>query len=341
MSQLSVVICSHNPRPDFLRRTLDSLQAQSLPKTQWKLLLIDNASREPLAQSWDLSWHPQGMHIREEELGLTPARLRGIREAYGDLLVFVDDDNVLAADFLERAAEIAKSHPHLGVFGAGVLQPEYEMPPASQVTPFLFHLALREVSRALWSNNPRDYSCIPWGAGLCVTPSVASYCGQLVHRLNINDSLDRLGEELCCGGDDLFSWAAVDAGQSFGIFPALRIAHLIAASRVQPAYLVRLIQAHAYSHAILRFLMFAEKQPATNLIDVAKDFAHGLRRGRFSFRCRRAAARGARAARHHIAEKGLRPLADSGLGVWDAPALPSDEVSGRSKTLSFSSEIRE
>ena len=64
---------------------------------------MDNRSDEPLADRIDLSWHPDAHIVREDTLGLTPARLRGIRESKGDLLVFVDDDNVLDVDFLEVA----------------------------------------------------------------------------------------------------------------------------------------------------------------------------------------------------------------------------------------------
>src|SRR5438045_2554303 len=90
MSDISVVICTHNPRPDYLRRVLEALRNQTLPKKQWELLLIDNASSEPVAGNWDLKWHPNARHIGEYELGLTPARLRGIKESCGELLVFVD-----------------------------------------------------------------------------------------------------------------------------------------------------------------------------------------------------------------------------------------------------------
>ena len=72
---ISVVICSHNPREDYLRRVLAALKAQTLPKEQWELLLIDNASKEPLAGRW-VFWHPYARIIRENQLGLTPARLR-------------------------------------------------------------------------------------------------------------------------------------------------------------------------------------------------------------------------------------------------------------------------
>src|ERR1700722_2249773 len=101
MFAVSVIICSHNPRENYLRRVLDALRAQTLPAQEWELLLVDNASTEPLAGRFDLSWHPNARHVREEKTGLTPARLRGIAEANGELLVFVDDDNVLRSDYLQ------------------------------------------------------------------------------------------------------------------------------------------------------------------------------------------------------------------------------------------------
>ena len=104
MSQATVVICTHNPRPHYLSRVLYALRAQTLPPEEWELLLIDNASNNPLtAGKYDLSWHPCARHVREEELGLAWARLRGMHEAAANLLVFVDDDNVLDVNYLREA----------------------------------------------------------------------------------------------------------------------------------------------------------------------------------------------------------------------------------------------
>src|ERR1700746_4111324 len=103
MVTASVVICSHNPRPQYLRRVLDALRNQTLPKERWELLLVDNASTDSLATAWDLSWHRLGRHIRERELGIARARLRGIKATQTELIVFVDDDNVLAPDYLSEA----------------------------------------------------------------------------------------------------------------------------------------------------------------------------------------------------------------------------------------------
>ncbi len=247
MISISAITCTRNPRPDYLSRVLDALKAQTLPKEQWELLLIDNASKESLTGSWDLSWHPHSRHIREDELGLTPARLRGIAEAKGNLLVFIDDDNVLAPVYLEKAAAIFASNSHIKVFGAGILEPEFEEEPAAILRPWLGMLGIRVVSRPAWTNNVADYFCTPWGAGLCVPRQIATLYSQCVRELQTSEVLDRHGESLFCGGDDLFSWLSVGNDSGYGIFPELRITHLISAGRVQQEYIVRLVRDHTLS----------------------------------------------------------------------------------------------
>src|SRR5688572_24492056 len=157
MADISVIVCTHNPRKDYLQRVLEALNGQSLPKNQWELLIVDNASDERLAVTCDLSWHVRARHVREENLGLTPARLRGITESRGELLVFVDDDNVLSSGFLEEASAIHARYGYLGVFGAGSLEPEFEIPPPPEIRSRQALLALRSVSSARWSNNARDH----------------------------------------------------------------------------------------------------------------------------------------------------------------------------------------
>ena len=307
MISISAIICTHNPRPDYLRRVLDALKAQTLPKEQWELLLIDNASMEPLARSWDLSWHPQGRQIREDELGLTPARLRGIAEAEGGLLVFIDDDNILAPDYLERAAAIPGSYSHIGVFGAGTLEPEFEEEPEPAVRPWLRMLALRSVSRPTWTNNVADYFCAPHGAGLCVPRRTAALYSQFVRKLRTSEVLDRHGENLFSGGDDVFSWLSVRCDTGFGIFPELQITHLIPAGRVQQDYLVRLVHGHSFSHAVLRYMVYGTHPHRATALRRLRTIAHGLKNGWFSMRCSWAESRGTGDATQFISERRLQP----------------------------------
>ena len=320
--RISVIICSHNPRKDYLCRALESLQAQTLRRDTWELLLVDNASEQRLAESWDLSWHPNHSHFREDELGLTAARLRGIKEACGELLIFVDDDTLLDPDYLERAVNLRHAHPHLGLFGAGVVTPEFEVQPLPETEPWLHFLALRAVSSSLWTNNPRDVGCAPWGAGLCVTRPIATAYVEWIRQFNLSSILERQGEKhLFCGEDDLFSFASAHAGFGFGIFPELRIIHLIRARRVTKPYLLRLIHDHAYSHGVLRYKLFGEKQCNLDFVEAVRILLHGVRRGRFSMRCRWAAARGRQRALRSILGQGKVPA--QSIGPVEAPSALS------------------
>jgi glycosyltransferase involved in cell wall biosynthesis len=330
MIALSVIICAHNPRVDYLRRTLAALQAQTLPRSQWELLLVDNASSVPLAQSFDLSWHPQGRHLCESTLGLTPARLRGIAEARGQWFVFVDDDNELAADYLAKVISISAQNPRVAVFGAGNLRPELEIPAAPELKGLLPMLALREVAVARVSSHPKQGDCLPCGAGLCVRRETAGKFVHLVEQLNAVAVLGRKGAELFSHEDDLFSWAAAGAGFQFGVFPELQITHLIGASRLNQPYFLRLIYYHAFSQWVLHYLLAGDRPKPNSPGRLLRLIPHALRRGLFSARCHWHRARGEGRAARFIAENQLRPLpplsfpAAENLPVGSAPAaVPS------------------
>jgi glycosyltransferase involved in cell wall biosynthesis len=307
---VSVVICAHNPRPDYLRRALAALDAQTLPKKDWELLVVDNASSQRLADAHDLSWHPRGRHVREDRLGLTPARVRGIADTHSELVVFVDDDNVLASDYLERALTIHRTITYVGVFGAGRLEPEFEVKPPPEVAARAQVLALRTVPSARWSNNPHDADTIPWGAGLCVSRQVANAYRQFIEDLGgeVTGVLDRKGQQLYSGGDDVLSWVAASLGCGFGIFPELRVTHLIQANRLNRRYLLRLLHDHAMSHGVLQYRLTGLLPRRMALTRYVHLLLHGLRNGRFSMQCQWAASRGEESAARFVIEARLQPV---------------------------------
>lgn len=305
---LSVILCTLNPRPDYLGRVLASLRGQTLPAEQWEFLLVDNGSKQPVAEICDISWHSQGKHLRVDELGLTAARLRGIRESTGKLLVFVDDDNLLAPDFLEKATAISAQFPILGAFGAGILEPEFEVQPPLKLRSLFDLLALRNSPSALWTNNPRDAQCRPWGAGLCVTRGVAESYRQFVADLGIAAVLGRTGRRLFAGEDELFSRVAAEVGLHFGVFPELRITHLISADRLKQPHLLRLIHDHALSNSVLAYVLDGIQPGRIYLIQYVHLLFHWIKNGSFSMRCQWAWSKGTDGAARFIAANRLKPL---------------------------------
>lgn len=252
MMDASVIICAHNPRQYYLQRVIDALRTQTLPLGRWELLIVDNASREPLASSLDLSWHPNGRHVAESELGLMHARNRGIRESTSDLLIFVDDDNVLDNAYLAEAVRIGKEWPELGVWGSGVTTPEFEAEPASYLKELIPYLALRASDAVYWSNVASCVWATPWGAGLCIRRPIAEAYSRHSAESAIQIS-GRTGTILLSGEDKEIAYIACRMGLGMAIFPTLKLVHLIPKARVSEGYLLRLYEGTMASNYLLRY----------------------------------------------------------------------------------------
>lgn len=304
MIGVTVVICTHNPRPHYLRRVLSALRDQTLPVAQWELLVVDNASQEPLtAATWDLSWHPRARIVREEELGIAAARMRGMRETAADLLVFVDDDNVIETNYLEQVLKIDREWPQLGVWGGSIV-PEFEVEPAEHLRNMLRSLALREVKAPSWGNVSNHGDTDPWGAGLCARARVAAkYCLQFKNSpIRIGG---RVGRELLSGEDTEICYVACSMGLGTGLFPTLKLVHLIPKERVDEDYLIRIFTTANASLHLLDYKWHGLVPPSPysfgNAVRLFKQF---LLEGRFQRRIFVARLRAIAAARRAIAASG-------------------------------------
>ena len=241
---LSVIIPTHHPDAARLRRTLAGLRAQSLPIADWETLLVDNASVPPFELAPFADDAPTNLRlVIEPALGLTAARRCGFAKARGELLVLVDDDNVLAPDYLARVVALFAAHPTLGAIG-GRSVPEFAAPPAPWQREFFDLLALRDLGpEPLFAADLRPPgsarnvypACAPIGAGLALRRAVA------VTWLAAPPTLsDRRGTALTSAGDNDIVFTALHAGWGVGYFPTLALTHLIPVGRLDPAYLARL-----------------------------------------------------------------------------------------------------
>jgi len=256
---LTVVVCTHNPREDYLLRTLSGLRQQSLPTAVWQLIVIDNGSAVAVSEE-AVAWHPHGKVEREDQLGLTNARLRGISESASPLLVFVDDDNVLAPTYLADAVRIADEHPFLGVWGGGC-SGEFETPPPRWLLPYLSFIAIKECKQLLWSNEYFHDGSTPIGAGMCIRKGIADRYAATVGGHEFRRLLDRRGSELAGCGDLDMAMTAIDAGLGVGQFPQLHLTHLIPRGRMTEAYILKLAEESQASSFVLRAIRDRPYQP--------------------------------------------------------------------------------
>ena len=246
----SVVICTHNPCKKNLERVLEGLRLQSLDIREWELLLIDNSSETPLNGRYDLSWHPHARNIREETIGLTPARLRGIVESNGETIVFVDDDTVLSSSYLEHVLAISQEYPFIGAW-CGSSIPEYEKPLPKWIGNEVWRLTVVDVERDIWGNDP-DGAGVPFGAGLCVRRNVGLQFLDLCENDSNRRMLDRIGIALAGYGDVDLALCAVDIGLGVGRFMRLQLTHIIPAGRMTLDYFLRHAEGDASSRMLFR-----------------------------------------------------------------------------------------
>lgn len=104
--QVSFVIPAYNAA-GTLMATLDSLASQTMP--DWEAVIVDDGSYDQTAElaqrrsQLDLRMRV----IRQANGGASHARNRGIAEARGALVAFLDSDDWIAADFLETLVPLA------------------------------------------------------------------------------------------------------------------------------------------------------------------------------------------------------------------------------------------
>jgi glycosyltransferase involved in cell wall biosynthesis len=135
---LSVIICTYN-REKYIGPLLESIAANDLPQSEYEIILVDNNCTDNTHQVCDafVSAHPdvRFRYVKEKEQGLSAARNKGIKEAKGDILVYVDDDALVDSHYLRDYAEWFAAHPQTMACG-GPIMPLYETQEPKWMTPY-------------------------------------------------------------------------------------------------------------------------------------------------------------------------------------------------------------
>lgn len=121
---LTVCICTYN-REKFLPDALESIARQTARSADYELLIVNNNSTDDTDRICRefMERHPrlQTRYVVENQQGLSYARNRGIREARGLFLTYIDDDAVAEPDFAERIIRFFETHPGAVAVGGRVL----------------------------------------------------------------------------------------------------------------------------------------------------------------------------------------------------------------------------
>lgn len=230
---LSIIICTYN-REKYVGETLLRL-ANNRYNGEWELLLIDNNSTDSTASICKTFavQHPNVpfRYFVETHQGLSHARNRGIKEAKGDWLVFLDDDAFVSENYLERLFQYIQEIPQMDAFG-GRIYPLFE----DGMTP-----SWLSKWSASWLSaiDKGDEVCIftndyPIGANMGFSRKTANQCGLF------NTDLGRSGKNLI-GGEEKDYFNRIKAlNATIYYLPNIAVEHCIPSSRTTDEYICRL-----------------------------------------------------------------------------------------------------
>lgn len=250
--KLAVILCTYNPRRDFLSLALRSIGAQTLDRSLWDFVLVDNNSSPPLNQEdVSLVTGRSAKLIHQPVQGLTHARIAGLKATDSDYVVFVDDDNELAEDYLANVMKIVESQSTLGAFG-GISEGVLERPVGKFKRGFLGELGIRNYGDERIEGPGSEWGeWEPIGAGLVVRRSVAQAFVDFVEDSRSAGALGRSGNSLMSGEDSLFSRLAYRQGLQCAYEPTLKLRHYMSGNRLTARYLARLVYGHGRSFVLL------------------------------------------------------------------------------------------
>ncbi len=223
MSSIDVVICTHN-RAASLERCLEALARQDDVSRDWRVIVVDNnctdRTRDVVAAFAARRDLPHTIRVEEPTPGLTAARLCGVRQSAADWVAFVDDDCMLASDWLREARSFAAAHRDAGGFGGRVVPAWGRTPPPHVVRHgWLF----AEVDRG---DRDVPVESLP-GAGMVLNRLALNRVGWTAAPL----LQDRIGLGHTSGGDVEICMRLAAAGLSMWYAPRLRLQHEIERSR--------------------------------------------------------------------------------------------------------------
>jgi glycosyltransferase involved in cell wall biosynthesis len=244
---ISAIICTHN-RSRHLEAAVASLINQTLPRDGYEIIVVDNASADDTGQvvrglsSGTLNVR----HVYEPELGLSHARNRGVAEARGDVVAFMDDDAVADPQWLSAIKATFEGVSPQPVCVGGKVSPIWESPRPDWL-PDDSKLGILTVLH--WGEQPL---WLQWGRQYLVGTNIAFKKDRLLAVGGFNPTLGRKGEGLLADEESLvLSLIYYGFGEkSIYYQPEAHVRHLIPDLRVSKRYLFK----RCYSHAASGFL---------------------------------------------------------------------------------------
>jgi glycosyltransferase involved in cell wall biosynthesis len=229
-TRITVILCTYN-RAGSLTKTLESIVAQILPPSvSWEILVVDNNSSDETRQvveEFQGRYPERVRYLLESHQGVSCARNAGIRNAKGDILAFIDDDETAHTGWLQNLTSNLGNDEWAGAGGRVVPQWICSRPRwLSSESPFVF------APLAAFEADPEREQLDepPFGANMAFRKEVFDRLG------GFRTNLGRCGKRLLSNEDTEFGRRLLAAGRRLRYEPSAVTYHPVEEYRLRKAY---------------------------------------------------------------------------------------------------------
>ena len=231
----SVVICTHN-RKSFIAKSLASVLQQNFDKRQFEVIVVDNGSTDGTSETARafLASHSKKEQVRlvkEPTLGLSQARNRGLSEAQGQFVLYLDDDAVASPNWLLSMIKIFESDPKIAVVG-GRIDPLW---PSDKIPSWLSSDLWGHFSVIDWGPGSHDLKKEQWLAGA----NIGYQKKALIESGGFSGKLGRKGKMLLSCEESLLNYQISKRGYRIVYSGESRVEHYVMPERMTPEWLMQ------------------------------------------------------------------------------------------------------
>jgi glycosyltransferase involved in cell wall biosynthesis len=199
---VSILIPCYNAEA-WLVETLESALAQTW--TNKEIIVVDDGSKD---RSWEIAkeFEPRGVKVlRQQNLGASAARNLALQEAQGEFIQYLDADDLLAPDKIERQIKLLSREGNSGLVASGEWARFFNSPSEANF-----------ISEPVWRDlSPVDWLVCSWKGGGMMHPAawlvprlIAETAGLWNEDLSVNDDGEYFCRVLLASQGVKFCWGA-------------------------------------------------------------------------------------------------------------------------------------
>ncbi len=234
----SVVISTYN-RAAHLEKALEAWANQDFPTEDFEVIVVNNGSTDNTGnvvhEAQKKFPRLQLRYFFEERPSLSHARNKGIEEARGEYIIFVDDDATPRKDYLVRLKKYVSQFKDIQAFGGPVL-PRYETgKEPAWMNPYI----RRIISIVDLGDKPKEFA-----------PKYPVGCNMIFKR-ELFDKVGKFEMDNLRSEDKHMFLKIKRAGEKVWYLPDIPVRHHIDAYRLKADYIKKVSRLNGWSDRIM------------------------------------------------------------------------------------------